>query len=217
MIFSYKEEIDNRPKNIDIEYLLWATKEKVIKEELFSYPYNRKRLIYRRHENKITQGSKVNKLDSEIWDNLRDNCSIVSFVAQFSAKKVLEEAKKIINKNGDDYKGYVVWFDRDTYNNSEDSNLLNSLKAKDNVRIYISNPCIENWLLAHFQKINHNEPECDRCMAILKQKYIARYEKNDCNMLTKFITKDNINTAIINYSAFQDIPKIVENNQLITT
>ena len=76
-----------------------------------------------------------------------------------SAKKVLKEARKIINKNADDYKGYVIWFDRDTYNSSEDTNLLNSLRAKDNVKIYISNPCIENWLLAHFQKINQNEPK----------------------------------------------------------
>lgn len=132
-----------------------------------------------------------------------------------SAKKVLEEAKKIINKNGDDYKGYVIWFDSDTYNSSQDSNLINSLKTQDNVEIYISNPCIENWLLAHFQKINQSEPKCDRCIAILKQKYIAKYKKNDCNILTKFITKEEINTAINNYPGLQNIPKTVENNQLI--
>ncbi len=132
-----------------------------------------------------------------------------------SAKKVLDEARKTINKYGDEYIGYVVWFDRDTYNPAKDSNLFNSLKAKNNVRIYVSSPCVENWMLAHFQKINKNEPKCDRCMAILKQKYIARYEKNDCNMLTKFINKEKINTATNNYPALKNIPKTVETNQLI--
>ncbi len=35
-----------------------------------------------------------------------------------------------------EYGGYVIWFDRDTYNRSNYSNLLNSLKAKNNVEIY---------------------------------------------------------------------------------
>ena len=93
LIFSNKQEVDNELKNVDIEYILWTTKEKVIKEELFSYPYNSKRLIYRRNGNKITQGSKVNKLDSEIWSNLRDNCSIVSFAAQFNSQNIARECK----------------------------------------------------------------------------------------------------------------------------
>ena len=63
-----------------------------------------------------------------------------------SAKKVLETAKKIIRENGEEYKGYVLWFDKDTYDSSRDSNFMHSLKAKINVKIYISSPCIENWL-----------------------------------------------------------------------
>lgn len=131
-----------------------------------------------------------------------------------SAKKALTEAKKIINKNGDEYKGYIIWFDRDTYDSSKDSNLLNSLKAKDNVEIYMSNPCVENWLLAHFQKINQNESKCDHCIEILKQKHIAKYEKNDCNMLTKFISQEEISTATANYPALENIPKSIEKDQL---
>ena len=132
-----------------------------------------------------------------------------------SAKKVLEEAQKIIKKHSDDYKGYVIWFDCDTYNKSTDSNLLNSLKSQVNVEIYISNPCIENWLLAHFQPINRHESKCDRCLKVLKQKYIEKYEKNDCNMLTKFIEEEQIKTAIGNYPNLQGIPKIVKLNQLL--
>ena len=132
-----------------------------------------------------------------------------------SAKKVLEEARKTINKYGDEYIGYVIWFYRDTYNSAKDANLYNSLKARGNIKIYISSPCVENWLLAHFQNINQNEPQCDRCLAILKQKYIAKYEKNDCNMLTKFITVQEISIAMGNYPALQNIPLSVKNNQLV--
>ena len=132
-----------------------------------------------------------------------------------SAKKVLESAKKIIQKHGDEYLGYVIWFDRDTYNKSKDSNLLQSLKSKANVEIYISNPCVENWLLAHFEKINQQETECDRCIKVLKQKYVSMYKKNDCNMLTKFITKVEIKLAIINYPDLQAIPQIVAKNKLL--
>ena len=131
-----------------------------------------------------------------------------------SAGKVLREAKKIIKQGGDDYKGYVIWFDRDTYNKSKDSNLLNSLKSLDNVEIYISCPCIENWLLAHFQKVNQNEHKCDRCLKAL-QGYISRYTKNDCNVLTKFIRETEIKAALVNYPALKGIPLVVENNQLL--
>lgn len=130
-----------------------------------------------------------------------------------SAKKVLEEAKKIIRKHSDDYKGYVIWFDRDTYNESTDRNLLSSLKSNNLVEIYISNPCIENWLLAHFQKTNRNESKCDRCLKDLR-KYIPKYDKNDCNLLKRFITLERISVAMSNYSSLKGVPKIVENNQL---
>ena len=132
-----------------------------------------------------------------------------------SAKKVLEAASRIIRRHGDEYLSYVLWFERDTYNPSQDANLLNSLKSKDNVEVYISSPpCIENWLLAHFQQINQNEPKCDRCLKILKQKYISKYEKNDCNMLTKFIAEPEINSAVANYPNLKGIPNIAANNRL---
>ena len=80
-----------------------------------------------------------------------------------SANNVLSEAEKVINKNNpDDYLGYVIWFDQDTFVSS-DSNLKNSLEKRENVTIYITKPCIENWLLAHFEKINLNEYECKNC------------------------------------------------------
>jgi hypothetical protein len=80
LIFSYKKEVDNQPKNVDIEYILWVTKEKVIKEELFSYPYNRKRLIYRRSENTIScDASKTHIIKIGNRINSCEECQLKDF------------------------------------------------------------------------------------------------------------------------------------------
>ena len=93
LIFSDRTLVNNQPKNVDIEYVLWITPEQVIKEELYSYPYNRKRIIYKRDRDKIIQGNTVTKLDSEIWINLRNNCSLVSFAAQFNSQITAKQCK----------------------------------------------------------------------------------------------------------------------------
>jgi hypothetical protein len=118
-----------------------------------------------------------------------------------NAKNVLLEAKKFIGKsNSDDYSGYILWFDQDRYYEKSDSNLKNSLEKKKekNVAIYISKPCIENWLLAHFEKINLNEYECKNCHQKL-MKYIPNYHKNNLYLLQQVITEKEIQVAIANY------------------
>ncbi len=116
-----------------------------------------------------------------------------------SVKNILLEAEKIINKNNpDDYLGYVIWFDQDRYYVSSDSNLKNRLEKREDVTIYISKPCMENWLLAHFQPINLNEYECSACEKKLL-KYILNYDKNDPDLLKKVITEKEIQVAIANY------------------
>ena len=116
-----------------------------------------------------------------------------------SVKNILLEAEKIINKNyPDDYLGYIIWFDQDRYYVSSDSNLKNSLEKKKDVTIYITKPCIENWLLAYFQPINLNEYECSACEKKLL-KYIPNYDKNDADLLKKVITEKEIQIAIANY------------------
>lgn len=115
-----------------------------------------------------------------------------------SANNVLSEAEKIINKNNpDDYLGYVIWFDQDTFVSS-DSNLKNSLEKRENVTIYITKPCIENWLLAHFEKINLNEYECKNCQQKLT-KHIPNYHKNNFDLLQQVITLKEVEVAIANY------------------
>ncbi len=115
-----------------------------------------------------------------------------------SANNVLSEAEKIINKNNpDDYLGYVIWFDQDTFVSS-DSNLKNTLEKREDVTIYITKPCIENWLLAHFEKINLNEYECKNCQQKL-MKYIPNYHKNNLYLLQQIISEKEIQVAIANY------------------
>ncbi len=101
-----------------------------------------------------------------------------------SAKNVLEAAQKIIQNNGDDCSGYIIWFDQDTYL-ANDKNLMNKLAARNDTSVYITQPCVENWLLAHFQKINFNSN--NKC------------KKSDCRLLERYITKEQIETAIRNY------------------
>ena len=111
------------------------------------------------------------------------------------------EAKEIIAKsNSDDYSGYIIWFDQDRYYVKSDFNLKNSLekKTEKNVAIYISKPCIENWLLGHFEKINLNEYECKNCQQKLT-KHIPNYHKNNFDLLQQVITLKEIEVAIANY------------------
>ena len=79
-----------------------------------------------------------------------------------------------------------------------DFNLKNSLEKRENVTIYITKPCIENWLLAHFEKINLNEYECKNCQQKLT-KHIPNYHKNNFDLLQQVITLKEIEVAIANY------------------
>jgi len=128
------------------------------------------------------------------------------------AKGVLLKAKRLIDKYKDEYLGYIVWFDSDEYFPSSDSNLKNSLEARKNVEIYISEPCIENWLLAHFQTISIYQDKCESCIKDLKI-YISNYEKNDCPLLENCINQKNIETAIKNYPIIGQIPEKYFKNQ----
>jgi hypothetical protein len=124
-----------------------------------------------------------------------------------SAKAVLQKAEKLISKYANEYLGYVIWFDEDTYFPSQDCNKRNSLQAKKHVEIYMSIPCIEHWLLAHFQDINlSQENNCQFYVNKLK-KSIRNYDKNDCLLLSRYIETENIEKAITRYPEIGEIPK----------
>jgi len=123
-----------------------------------------------------------------------------------NAKGVLMKAERFISKYGNEYLGYILWFDNDKYFSSEDANLKNHLEAKPNVEIYMSEPCVEHWLLAHFQTINLLQNRaCDFYEQLLK-KYIPNYDKNDCVLLQKNLNKENIEIAITHYPEIGKIP-----------
>lgn len=125
-----------------------------------------------------------------------------------SAKNVLEEAKKLIQNNSDYCSGYVIWFDQDTYF-PNDSNLKNKLSDRPDTSVYITQPCVESWLLAHFQQINLNtNKKCKEYEKALDHPdRIPNYKKSDCRLLERYITKQQIETAIQNYPEIGNIPK----------
>ena len=124
LIFSQEIQIDAVRKHVDFEYILRLTKKEVINEILLSYPYKRKRLIYQRTGDSIKQGSKISKLDSEIWSNLRENCSIVSFAAQFNSQTAATDCKSFLWESNLSNKGIVEY--------EFDSNVLGNLTKKQN-------------------------------------------------------------------------------------
>jgi hypothetical protein len=127
-----------------------------------------------------------------------------------NAKGVMEKAQKLINSKEGLYDGFVIWFDGDRYDpkNPEELKLYSRLLKKEKVEIYISEPCIEAWLLAHFETVQHcKNKECSKCEEKLKT-HIPNYEKNNCTLLENYIKKYNICDAIINYPAIKDYQKI---------
>jgi len=129
-----------------------------------------------------------------------------------SAKNVLEEAQKLIQKNGDDCSGYVIWFDEDTYY-PNDFNLKNKLTARTDTEVYVTQPCVESGLLAHFQEINLNSPiKCHEYEKALDHPdRIPNYKKSDCQLLKRYIKAQQIETAIKHYPEIGKIPQKFKN------
>ncbi len=72
-------------KLVDYEYELCLTKEKVISEKLNYFPDGKEQLVYHRHNNIIQFGENVASIDTK---DLRANCSLISFAAQFASQTV---------------------------------------------------------------------------------------------------------------------------------
>lgn len=124
-----------------------------------------------------------------------------------NAKGVLKKAKKLIQQHGDDYSGYIVWFDGDKFS-SGDVALRDELASRKDIetQIYINEPCVENWLLAHFQTILSHSASSEMCEKTLRQ-HIPHYKKNDNVLLKRYINKTHVVTAIVNYPEIGEIPK----------
>lgn len=122
------------------------------------------------------------------------------------ARSVLLEAIKKYEKYGQYYKGYLIWFDEDEYHQA-DHILYERLEKTGVMDIFISSPCIEHWLLAHFEKINlQTHQNCKQCEACLK-KHIPHYKKNDCTLLERYINTERIKMAKQYYVKLAGIPE----------
>ena len=54
----------------------------------------------------------------------------------------------------------------------------------------------ERWLLCHIEQQSRKFPKCEDCEEYLKKYYIPNYDKNDCQLLEKYIKKENILQAL---------------------
>lgn len=116
-----------------------------------------------------------------------------------SAKAVLHEAEKQIEE--DNYSNYVVIFDADRYEKSDKPKKEKLEKSAD---IVIFEPCFENWLLAHFEKQKSTHKTCEDYEKELHN-YIPKYDKNDCVLLEKYITKDKVQFAMKNHDDKKEV------------
>lgn len=93
VIFTKKSQVDGQYKPVNYEYELCLSREKVLTEALYYYPYGRKRMAYTRNENKVKFGATIAKLDTT---GLRQNCSVISFAAQFASQDVAKDCKTYV-------------------------------------------------------------------------------------------------------------------------
>jgi uncharacterized protein len=100
LIFAPRSSVDGKP--VDYEYQLCLTKEKVITEKLNYFPNGKEVLVYHRHNNEVQFGECVNPIDTK---DLRANCSLISFAAQFASQMVAIASKHYTVKSNLDANG----------------------------------------------------------------------------------------------------------------
>ncbi len=122
------------------------------------------------------------------------------------ANSVLLKSDKIINEEADYYSSFVIIYDADTDNPKYD-NLRTKIITSKNVNVIILDPCFENWLLLHIsQKKVEKTNKCDKCIAKLK-KSIPNYEKDDFQLLGKYVKSETFNQACKNQPEIGNILK----------
>lgn len=171
IIFSKKSEIGNEYKYVDYEYILSLNSEKVISEYLYYYPYGRKREAYIRNEEKIKFGNTINVPTSDLKTfkkDLRDNCSIISYAAQYESQLVAKQCHDY------DYQSNVMYSGMKElkFNSKILQKLIQDKDKKDKIIEFlrIADIGIENF---RFQKIDEDELK----EAILQIKNLDQNEK----------------------------------------
>ena len=136
----------------------------------------------------------------KLLKNIYGKSAEIKNVRGGNAKGVIEKALQIIDQHIE-YSDFIVWFDNDGLQES-DEKILSECKKK--AKIVQSYPCIESWLLAHFATIYENQINKSNCKCFENQlkNFIKNYEKNNYEILKNNINKEKINNAIENYPKF---------------
>lgn len=88
--------VDNQEKYVDYEYQLIVNKNRVISEALYYFPYKRERIAYLRNNGSVKFGDSIpipTKNRSAFEKDLRENCSVISYAAQYSSQTVAKRCK----------------------------------------------------------------------------------------------------------------------------
>lgn len=93
LIFSHQTWIDGQNNNIDYEYQLCVTKEKVLSESLHYYHDGKEQCAYIREDKKVTFGDHVSSVSTY---GLRKNSSIISYAAQDDTQVIAKSCQAYI-------------------------------------------------------------------------------------------------------------------------
>ncbi|MCD4829691.1 MAG: RloB family protein [Candidatus Cloacimonetes bacterium] len=92
---------------------------------------------------------------------------------------IIAKAKRLIKEG---YDLALVVFDKDVIMRNQEllnefKNIQNKYRAKDSkIKLFLSMPCFEVWLLLHYCYTSADYLECDKLIAELK-KYLPKYQK----------------------------------------
>ena len=110
-------------QGMDYEYKLCLTQERVLSEELNYFLEGKESLVYYRQNNDIQFGNSISVIDTK---DLRENCSLISFAAQFASQTLAKACKDYAVQSNLDFKGLKA--------ETVDSALLNKWLENEDVR-----------------------------------------------------------------------------------
>lgn len=94
VIFSQRQDFEGKSSIIKYDYRLTLKNYTVQEEELYYSPLGRYRKAYSRQGQKIRVGNTIKSIPESFEENLRDNCSLISFASQLSSQTVAQQCKR---------------------------------------------------------------------------------------------------------------------------
>jgi uncharacterized protein len=114
-------------QSLDYEYQVCLTQEKVLTEELNFFQTGKTIPVYRRHHNTVQFGECVTPIDTK---DLRSNCSLISFAAQFASQTIAITCKHYIVHSNLEANGLK----QESFNPSLLDNWLADEKRRDRIQ-----------------------------------------------------------------------------------